>query len=110
MGRTRLRLTALPASIATLVASAFVVPTVQADTYGGPRDSGRHCDTSELSQCIANSWSHLVYYDDLGDADLIAATEAALAYYNSIGTDVTLFESTSITGNDVKVQDASYGL
>ena len=88
MGRTRLRLTALLASIAMMAGWAYVVPIAQADTFGGPRDSGKHCDTTTMSQCIANSWSHLVYYDDLGDADLIAASEAAFAYYNSIGTDV----------------------
>lgn len=32
----------------------------KATNFGGPKDAGRHCDTSLQSQCVANDGTHLV--------------------------------------------------
>lgn len=59
------------------------VELVQANNFGGPLDSGKHCNTSLQSQCVANDSTHLVCITAV-TAPHRSATVVKIGHYDSM--------------------------
>ncbi len=101
----RRQITAVAAG--SLMAIAFASPAAGTN-FGGPRDSGVHCDTDPVtSQCVAENASHTVYIEASVDSQLVAQLQWSTANYTAV-TDVSMVISTS-SSSDVKVRAVNYG-
>jgi hypothetical protein len=77
--------------------------------FGGPRDSGIHCDTiPETSQCVGENASHSVFIESSVDAGLRDEIVWSVANYTAV-LDISMFISTS-SSSDVKVRAVDYGM
>jgi len=84
-------------------------PTVATATnFGGPLDAGRACDGNLSSQCVAENYTHYVYYDSSISGDYITAMNYAVSYLDST-SDMTMATQGLSNTNDVRSYKANYG-
>lgn len=77
--------------------------------YGAPRDSGKHCDTTKSSQCMADNWNHGITFQNIADPDLQAATTFSMTNYNQVmDNEIYMFEAIESLA-DVLVRDGDWG-
>lgn len=95
------RLKAVSPFAAAMIA-LLATGTVLATNFGGPRDSGKHCnDDPVVSQCLADSSYHTVYIEASVDAEIVEEIQWVLANYTAV-TDVDMATTTStIPSNEV---------
>ncbi len=88
--------------------TAFAPAFAAASNFGGPKDSTAHCDGNLSSQCVAENYTHRVWYDASLTTAYANAMNYAISDYSSVTAMSIITEGLSNT-NDVRVYRANYG-
>lgn len=105
--RLRTRRRAVAAFVAASILSTTVATIVLATNFGGPKDSGVHCDTSISSQCVGANGVHTVCFVN-GTAAHNAAIRNKIGHYDAMSFLVVDELAAPCTGGmDVHVKDSN---
>jgi hypothetical protein len=101
---------ALGAVLGLLVAGAAVASPAAANNFGGPKNTGSHCDDNfTTSQCVAPDWNQLVNLGSTLDSRYQTAMNYAEPLYDDVTGVIVTVGVAYATTNDVRVNDGDFG-
>lgn len=93
--------------VGALVGQAMFPMFVVATNFGGPLHSGVACDANMSSECVAENYTHYVYYYSTLTQPYRDAVDATIPAYDA--TDMTVQAEAYSSTNDVRVSEGNWG-
>ena len=98
---------ALPLALGVIVGQAASPLLAVATNFGGPLDAWKACDSNLSSQCVAENYTHRIYYDSSLTQPYRDAVNAIIPVYDA--TDMSVATEAYGTTNDVRVSGGYWG-